>query len=247
MDRKNKVFVAAAIGAAAILVASSVVRCAATRTVESAVPDTPGASQQAAEEQETEGGKMDSDTVQKAIEALRSHAWQAEGDASKTIAFRDGSFVESDSAGVKVTAFEVTGASEDDDHASLDVEMTRDGSGPFACIIAIDGREGSLTVSSDGFANASRYVQGNGSKEPVSVEGVTEPYTTLIDGKDEELEAAIASYCRDRVPTATRATFDGEVYLDIANGRVAATFHCDDKAATILSVRYFDGAFTVSG
>ena len=52
MDRKNKVFVAAAIGAAAILVASSVVRCAATRTVESAIPDTPGASQQAEEEQE---------------------------------------------------------------------------------------------------------------------------------------------------------------------------------------------------
>ena len=190
---------------------------------------------------------MDAAAQQKTLDVLRSHAWQAEGDASRAIAFRDGSFVESDPSDVKVTAFEVTGAHEDDDHASLDVEMTRDGSGSFPCLIAIDGREGSLAVSSDGFANASRYVQRSGSNQPVVVEGVSEPYTTLVDRKSEELAAAIAAYCRDRVPTATKATFDGEVYLDIPNGRVTATFHCNDKAATILSVRYSDGAFAVNG
>ena len=62
-----------------------------------------------------------------------------------------------------------------------------------------------------------------------------------------QLAAAIASYCRDHVPTATSASFDGEVFLDIPGKRVTATFHCNDKAATILSVRYSDGAFSVSG
>lgn len=187
------------------------------------------------------------EAVRKAMDALRSHAWQAEGDPDKTVEFREGSFVESDASGVKVTAIEVTGAHEDDDHADLDVTMTREGTGSFASVIAVDGREGSLAVSSDGFANASVYVQGSGAKGPVAVEGVCEPYSSLIDGKTDELAEAVASFCRSRVPTATKATFDGEVYLDIAGGRVTATFHCDDKARTILSVTYADGAFSVIG
>lgn len=247
MDRKNKVMLAAAIGAVAILVASSAVRCAVTRTVEAAAPNAAVATQEAPEaEPGGEGAEMDG-TAKKVLEALRSHSWQAEGDAGKTVEFRDGSLVESDSKGVKVTAFEVTGAHEDDDHASLDVVMTREGSGSFSSVIAIDGREGSLAVSCDGFANASRYVQGSGVEGPVEVEGLAEPYTSLIDGKADALASAITGYCHDRVPTATKVTFDGEVYLDVAGGRVTATFHCDDKAATILSVAYAGGAFTVSG
>lgn len=247
MDRKNKVMLAAAIGAVAILVASSAVRCAVTRTVEVTVPNTAVATQEAPEaEPDGEGAEMDA-TAKKALEALRSHAWQAEGDAKKTVAFRDGSLVESGPEGVKVTAFEVTGAHEDDDHASLDVTMTREGSGSFSSVIAIDGREDSLAVSCDGFANASCYVQGSGAEGPVEVGGLAEPYTSLIDGKADALASAITDYCRDRVPTATKATFDGEVYLDVAGGRVTATFHCDDKASTILSVAYAGGAFTVSG
>ena len=247
MERKNKLMLAAAIGAVAVLVASSAVRCAVTRTVEVTVPDRPAASQGASEaETGGEGAEMDA-TAEKALDVLRSHAWQAEGDVKKTVEFRDGSLVESDAKGVKVTAFEVAGAHEDDDHASLDVVMTRDGSGSFFCVIAIDGREGSLAVSCDGFANASRYVQGSAAAGPVEVVGLAEPYTSLIDGKTDGLADAVTGYCRDRVPTATKATFDGEVYLDVVGGRVSATFHCDDKASTVLSVAYAGGSFTVSG
>ena len=91
------------------------------------------------------------------------------------------------------------------------------------------------------------YVQGSGAEGPVAVSGLAEPYTALIDGKRDELASAIAKYCRDNVPTATKAAFDGEVYLDVATGRTVATFTCDDKAATILSVEYSDGEFSVSG
>lgn len=256
MNGRNKLMLAAAIGAVLVLVASTAVRCAVSR----AVPDEPAAP--AAEEQE--GGSresaasetsqpakeetVESNAEEKVLAVLRSHAWQAEGDAGTTVAFRDGSFVESDDGGFKVTAFEVTGAAEDDDHATLDVTCTRDGGdGSFRTVIAVDGREGSLKVSSDGFANASAYVQGSAGAGPVAVDGVTEPYTGLVDGKEAEMASAIATYCADHVPTATKATFDGEVFLDIPGKRVTATFHCDDKASTVLSVAYADGAFTVIG
>lgn len=258
MNGKNKLMLVAAIGAVLVLVASTAVRCAVTRAVP-AEPSAPAAEAetqngqpsgavasgggQATKEDTVEGG-----TENKVMLALRSHAWQAEGDAGATIAFRDGSFVEADADGFKVTAFEVTGAAESDDHATLDVTCTRDGDGgAFRTVIAVDGREGSLKVSSDGFANASAYVQGSANADPVAVDGITEPYTGLIDGKDAELAGAVASYCADHVPTATKATFDGEVFLDIPGKRVTATFHCDDKAATVLSVAYADGAFAVTG
>ncbi|MBQ9043028.1 MAG: hypothetical protein IJ111_09490 [Eggerthellaceae bacterium] len=258
MNGKNKLMLVAAIGAVLVLIASTAVRCAVTR----AVSDEPAAPAAEAETQDGQssgaaasGGAQEpkEDTVEgstedKVLSALRSHAWQAEGDAGTTISFRDGSFVEADADGFKVTAFEVTGAAESDDHAALDVTCTRDGDGgAFRTVIAVDGREGSLKVSSDGFANASAYVQGSANAGPVAVDGITEPYTGLVDGKDAELAAAIASYCADHVPTATKAEFDGEVFLDIPGKRVTATFHCDDKAATVLSVAYADGAFTVIG
>lgn len=84
-------------------------------------------------------------------------------------------------------------------------------------------------------------------KEPVAIDGVSEPYTTLIDGKTDQLASAVAEYCRAHVPTATKVSFDGEVYLDIEGGSVSATYHCNDTASTILQVAYKDGVFTVAG
>ena len=181
------------------------------------------------------------------LKQLRSHAWQAEGDSGTTIAFREGSFVESSADGVKVTAFEVKDATVSEGHASLDVELVRDGEESLSSLIAIDKGVGGLVVSCDGFANCPAYVEGDATGKPVSVEGVADPYADLVDGKTDELAASIDAYCKDHVPTAAKASFDGEVFLDIPGGRVMATFHCDDKASTILSVTYAGGAFSVAG
>lgn len=241
MERKNKLMLVAAIGAVAILVASSAVRCAAMRAADD------GGQQQAAIEQEQqaerEGTEAPDDAVAAVMAVLESHAWQADGDASKTIAFKDGRFVESDGKDTRVTACDVTGESD----GSLDVALTRDGDGRRQTVIALSGEEGSYRVSSDGFAMSGTYVQGSGAKDPVAVSGLADPYIELIGGERDELASTIAAYCRDNVPTAKKATFDGEVYLDTNTGRTVATFHCDDTAATILSVEYSDGEFSVSG
>lgn len=49
----------------------------------------------------------------------------------------------------------------------------------------------------------------------------------------------------ERYPQATKATFDGEVYLDLASDAVSATFHLNDAAKSILTVTFQDGKFTV--
>ena len=71
--------------------------------------------------------------------------------------------------------------------------------------------------------------------------------TDLIDGKTDELQSAIGDWAAKNAPAATKASFDGEVYLDIKAGRVTATFHLNDAAASIVSVAYADGKFAVSG
>lgn len=238
MDRRNKVMLAAAIGAAVILIASSAVRCSLPRT-----QDETGQGESTVIEQDVaEEPGEDKDLA--ALTTLESHAWQAEGDPSKTIAFKDGMFAESDGKGVRLTAFEVTSSTT----SSIDVKMTRDGSSSeITATISIAGGEGSYRVSCDAFQNATSYVQGSVSKEPVAIDGVSEPYTTLIDGKTDQLASAVAEYCRAHVPTATKVSFDGEVYLDIKGGSVSATYHCNDTASTILQVAYKDGVFMVAG
>lgn len=241
MERRKRT---AAIALAAVLalgIGAGVARCAAVH----AQPE----EQQAQEAAATDASAMldtnpEDDNAQDALAILQSHAWQAEGDPSVTVEFRDGSFVETDATGVHVTAMEVADASE----TSLDVRLVRDGGeGEVKTTIELSGKEGSWKLSSDGFSCAHTYVKTTPHKEAVAVEGVTEPYTTLIEGRTDELALAIAAYCRAHAPTATRATFDGEVYLDTNAGTVTATFHCDDAAATILQVTYEGGAFAVAG
>jgi hypothetical protein len=218
----------------------------------------PGAetsSEQTADNDSSEGGgeqapdaeaKGDaSETMQKALE---SHAWQQDGNSKTTIQFRSGSFVESDGTSAKVTAMSIQKATWGEGGGTLECKLVADGDQTErSSIISLSGEEGSYKVSCDGFLMAKEYVQASGNSTAVSVEGLTEPYTTLIEGKNGDLAKAVASYCRNHVPTATKATFDGEVYLDIPGGRTTATFTCDDTAATVLNVTYSGGSFEVQG
>lgn len=180
--------------------------------------------------------------------ALESHAWQQDGNAKATVQFRDGSFVESDGTNAKVTAVGIQGATWGENGGTLECKLVADGDQTErSSVISLTGKEGSYKVSCDGFLMAKQYVQASGCATAVAVEGLTEPYTALIDERSGDLAKAVASYCRDHVPTAAKATFDGEVYLDIPGGRTSATFTCDDTAATVLNVTYSGGSFEVRG
>lgn len=255
MQKKNKLMLAAAVGMVAIVVASTAVRCSVSHTAADDIEQQQGQPVEQADEPKGAGvspeqeGREDAAGLGTGILAvLRGGVWQAPDDPQKTIAFRDGSFVESDGSSVALAAFDVVGAGEADGQRYLDVRIMRDGS-PAAqtSTIILEGADGSLEVASDGFAGAKRYVQGRAPETPVVVEGVREPYTGLVDGKTDELASSVSEWCASHAPSATRATFDGEVYLDVSNDRVIATFHLDDAARSIVTAVYEGGAFGVSG
>ena len=77
--------------------------------------------------------------------------------------------------------------------------------------------------------------------------GLAEPYPSLVDGRTDELASAISEWAAGHAPTATRAAFDGEVFVDVSGGRVSATFHLDDAASTIVTAVYRSGEFSVLG
>lgn len=253
MQRKNKLILAAAIGMVAIVIGSTAVRCSVAHTVEErAEPAGSGTAAESAVQTQDTGQTTrevpEEDAAAETLALLRSNAWQAEGMPEKTLAFREGSFVESDGASVRLTAFEVKGAGEAEGQRYLDIDVMREGD-PYATstTLIVDEEDGALSVACDGFAIEKRYVQGAPSNAEVAVTGLAEPYTGLIDGKAGDLASAIGQWCKGHAPTATSASFDGEVYVDVRSGRVSATFHLDDAAATIVTAVYEGGAFNVAG
>lgn len=253
MQKKNKLMLAAAIGMVAIVVGSTAVRCSVAHTVEErAEPAGTGAAIESAVQAQDAGqsaqGAPGEDATAEIVALLRANAWQAEGAPERTLAFREGSFVESDGASVRLTAFEVKGSGETDGQRYLDIDIMREGD-PYATptTLIVDKQDGALSVACDGFAVEKRYVQGAPSDNEVAVAGLAEPYTGLIDDKAGELASAIGQWCKGHAPTATSASFDGEVYVDVRGGRVSATFHLDDTAATIVTAVYEGGAFSVAG
>ncbi len=252
MQKKNKVMLAAAIGMVTVVIGSTAVRCSIAHTVdESAQSEAPAPAESVAQD----AGSADAadaasaaDESQEIAKLLQGNVWQAEGAPEKTIEFREGSFAESDGASVKLTVFDIKEAGEGNGQKHLDIDFMREGD-PYAtpASIIVEERDGVLTVASDAFAVESRYVQGKPAGTAVSVSGLAEPYTGLIDGKAGELASAVGSWCAAHAPSATAAFFDGEVYLDVHGGRVSATFHLDDAASTIVTAVYEDGSFTVAG
>lgn len=242
MDRKNKLMLIAAIGAVVVLVASSVVRCSISGQQSAET----GTEQQSSQQAEEAPDGQDPGTS--AMEILKSHVWQAEGEPKDTCAFKEGSFVESKDGKLAATAFEAGDESASKDQTVLTIMPIRgDTSDGAKTSIIISGQEGSYTVSCDAFQMHKTYVQGKAPDAELAVTGLVDSYSELIDGKTAELESAIGDWAAKNAPTATKASFDGEVYLGLNAGRVTATFHLDDPAASIVSVAYSDGKFAVNG
>ena len=182
------------------------------------------------------------------LEELRGSAWTAADGSGKTLAFREGSFVESDGALVAMTAFEVEGSGSSGAQRWLDVLLLKDGDAASrSATIVLDEDGGTPSVACDGFSLSGRYVLAATPGGAVEVTGLAEPYPSLVDGRTDELAAAISEWAAGHAPTAASATFDGEVFVDIAGGRVSATFHLDDDALTIVTAVYRSGEFTVLG
>ena len=246
MQKKNKLMLAAAVGMVAVVVATTAVRCTIAHTVTEGEGGRPAA-EAALEEPAADGGEGAATEAGEADEAGEALA-RLRGGSGKTLAFRDGAFVESDGASASLTAFEVEGAGSSEGQRWLDVRMLRSGdAGAASATLILEEGEAGASVASDGFLLSDRYVEAPAAAGGVEVTGLADSYLALVGGDGDGLERAIGEWARSNAPTAGEASFDGEVFLDTAAGRVSATFHLDDAASTIIAVSYEGGEFSVAG
>lgn len=235
--KRGKVIAVAAAGALVVLLASTIARCAAAGPA-GAGQDAGGSAPEQAQQQ---AGPAEAATS--TLEAAAGTSWVAEDGSGATLQVADRSLVESAADGtVSALAYSAADEAEADGQAIVTLTL-EDGSAATLIVTLEDGEP--AAVASDAFSAAPSYVASEGGGGPFEVTGLDERYLELVGGDEDALRAAIGAYAARRSPQASSASFDGEVFLDLASGMVSATFHLDDNASTIVTVQWAGGAFTV--
>ena len=235
--KRGKVIAVAAAGALVVLLASTIARCAAAGPAGAGQ----GAGGSAPEQAQQQAGPAEA--AASTLEAAAGTSWVAEDGSGATIQVTDRSLVESATDGtVSALAYSAADEAEADGQAIVTLTL-EDGSAATLIVTLEDGEP--AAVASDAFSAAPSYVASEGGGGPFEVTGLDERYLELVGGDEDALRAAIGAYAARRSPQASSASFDGEVFLDLASGMVSATFHLDDNASTIVTVQWAGGAFTV--
>ena len=235
--KRGKVIAVAAAGALVVLLASTIARCAAAGPAGAGQ----GAGGSAPEQAQQQAGPAEA--AASTLEAAAGTSWVAEDGSGATLQVTDRSLVESATDGtVSALAYSAADEAEADGQAIVTLTL-EDGSAATLIVTLEDGEP--AAVASDAFSAAPSYVASEGGGGPFEVTGLDERYLELVGGDEDALRAAIGAYAARRSPQASSASFDGEVFLDLASGMVSATFHLDDNASTIVTVQWAGGAFTV--
>ena len=235
--KRGKVIAVAAAGALVVLLASTIARCAAAGPAGAGQ----GAGGSAPEQAQQQAGPAEA--AASTLEAAAGTSWVAEDGSGATLQVTDRSLVESATDGtVSALAYSAADEAEADGQAIVTLTL-EDGSAATLIVTLEDGEP--AAVASDAFSAAPSYVASEGGGGPFEVTGLDERYLELVGGDEDALRAAIGAYAARRSPQASSASFDGEVFLDLASGMVSATFHLGDNASTIVTVQWAGGAFTV--
>ena len=236
MTRKNKLMLAAAIVAAVLLVGSGVARCtlaqngstegrAAVESAEEAAVENPQSETDAADGEASSG-----------IESLVGTSWVGVDDATHSLSIVKGAFVETKDGGTEVTYWTLDG----EELLSSGIEATvlasksmTDAASPVLVSVSSDGAD--TVLRSDALACAYRQVQVG--DRSLSFTGVTSKLEEAMG-----IEAAVSARAAAVSPSATRAIWDAEAWIDYANNAATTTFTLDDGASTMISVtRSSDG------
>ena len=233
MDKKTKLMAICATGAAAILIGAGLARCAiAPSEPETVVP---------AEEQ----GQQ----IEQADDSFSGYAgttWESE-DGTCTLTLSDSTIVESGEAGVQVMYYEVLSEEPDDDGLSAQISFTRSaGEAASQTLLSISDAGGWKSISCDAFALSKSYLIADGSEAGIELSAHSPELNELLDAEDAEIASAIAQKASSASPTATLATWDGEVYIDCNEDVLTTSFHLNDAASTIVQLSLDRGSGEMS-
>ena len=233
MDKKTKLMAICAAGAAAILIGAGLARCAiAPSEPETVVP---------AEEQ----GQQ----IEQADDSFSGYAgttWESE-DGTCTLTLSDSTIVESGEAGVQVMYYEVLSEESDGSGISAQISFTRSaGEAASQTLLSINDTGGRKSISCDAFALSKSYLIAEGSEAGIELSAHSPELNELLDAEDAEIASAIAQKASSASPTATLATWDGEVYIDFNEDVLTTSFHLNDAASTIVQLSLDRGSGELS-
>lgn len=233
MDKKTKLMAICAAGAAAILIGAGLARCAiAPSEPETVVP---------AEEQGQQIEQTD-----ESLGGYTGTTWENE-DGTCTLALSDSTIVESGEAGVQVMYYEVLSEEPDDDGLSAQISFTRSaGEAASQTLLSISDAGGWKSISCDAFALSKSYLIAEGSEAGIELSAHSPELNELLDAEDAEIASAIAQKASSASPTATLATWDGEVYIDCNEDVLTTSFHLNDAASTIVQLSLDRGSGEMS-
>ena len=223
MDKKTKLMAICAAGAAAILIGAGLARCAIEPSEPEAVVPVEERSQK----------------IEKADESLAGYAgttWESE-DGACTLTLSDSTIVESGEAGVQVMYYEVLSEEADGDGLSAQISFTRAaGEASSQTLLTVASSGGKKRLSCDAFALSKTYLLADGAEAALELSAHAPELNELLEAEDAEIASAISQRAQTACPTATLATWDGEVYLDCNEGVLTTSFHLNDAASTIVQV-----------
>jgi hypothetical protein len=178
-----------------------------------------------------------------ALSTLESHTWAAVGDAQKRMSIQDNKIVESTGQESYSSSYSLISDSEH----TCELTITRtDGTNIQACFI-LSGEGDELKLSCEQLQVAFEWSVADTQSSGVLLTDVDVAYLELVDNNKAGLEEAVSAWCAVHAPAASKASFDGEVFLNTKDGYVSCTLTCDDIAKTVVSVRWAAGIFTVVG
>lgn len=245
MTRKNKVMLAAAIAALALLVGSGVARCSLAHEDIEEAESAAEAIEQVEGAQEGSGrepGSADSTSDgSNTLEGLIGTSWVGTDDPARTLAIVEGAFVEAADGQNAVTYWTLD--SEEEAGGTLTATVLASKSMNEAAsptLVTISQAGGVTCIRSD--ALACEYKQVQPGAHALQFAGITDELADSMGVEASKVEAAVSSRAASVSPTATKATWDKEVWTDYAGGTATTSFTLDDGASTLVSVtRNADG------
>lgn len=183
------------------------------------------------------------------FDEVKDLSWVSEGGAGSILQLTDSMLVER-AADNTLSALSFASCVEEAGEGQAMLSLEADDGSEATVIVGLDGEGRPASLVSDSFAFSHEYVvdpRGPSGGEGLSVEGVPQEYLALVGEDEDALVAAISAYALARHPSASTASFDGEVYLDMVEDEVHASFHLDDPSSSVITVSWDGSSFGVIG
>lgn len=117
------------------------------------------------------------------------------------------------------------------------ISFTRSADEPSSqTLLSIRPSADSASLTCDALALSKSYLLAEGASAGIELSAHSSELNELLGADDSEIASAIAPRASIASPTATLATWDGEVYIDCNEDVLTTTFHLDDAASTIVQL-----------